>query len=196
MAKGEVILAVDEKPTLQVLARAAPKQPMRPGQIERQEFDYTRHGTINLRASLTLGNGPMWAEGLDKKDGEHFRPAVRRLLHPDSWANPIHLIIDSGASHLSNDTTEFFDALSPRVHVMFTPPHASWLNQAESLLEACSERYLIRGSWCNRAAMIQHILDSTQEYNQYFARRFEWQWSCRAFSYWLNNTPGLIRCRI
>lgn len=193
---GEVLLAVDEKPNLQVLERAAAKQPMRPGQIERQEFDYARHGTINLLTSLTLWNGHMWAECLDKNDGEHFRPAVRRLLHPYSWANRIHLIIDNGSSHISDNTTEFFDDLSPRVHVMFTPPNASWLNQAESLLEAFSDRYLIRGSWGHRATMIQHIMDSTQEYNQYFARRFEWQWSCRAFSYWLNNTPGLIRCSI
>ena len=192
---GEVILAVDEKPNLQVLERAAAKQPMRPGQIERQEFDYARHGTINLLTSLTLWNGHMWAECLDKNDGEHFRPAVRRLLHPYSWANRIHLIIDKGSSHISDDTTEFFDDLSPRVHVMFTPTNASWLNQAESLLEAFSERYLIRGSWCHRATMIQHIMDSTQEYNQYFARRFDWQWSCRKFQYWLNNTPGLIHCK-
>ena len=134
--KGEVVLTVDEKPNLQVLERAAPKQLMRPGQIERQEFDYARHGTINLLASLTLWNGHMWAECLDKNDGEHFRPAVRRLLHPYSWANRIHLIMDNGASHTSGDTTEFFDDLSPRVHVMFTPTNASWLNQAESLLEA------------------------------------------------------------
>lgn len=193
--KGEVILAVDEKPNLQVLERAAAKQPMRPGQIERQEFDYIRQGTIHLLASLTLWNGHMWAECLDKNDGEHFRPAVRRLLHPYGWAKRLHLIIDNGSSHISGDTTEFFDDLWPRVHVMFTPTNASWLNQAESLLEAFSERYLLRGSWCERATMIQHIMDSTQEYNQYFARRFEWQWSCHAFLYWLNNTPGLIRCK-
>ena len=40
--KREVLLAVDEKPNLQVLERAAPKQPMRPGQMERQEFEFTR----------------------------------------------------------------------------------------------------------------------------------------------------------
>ena len=32
--RGEVILAADEKPNLQVLERMYPKQPMRPGQIE------------------------------------------------------------------------------------------------------------------------------------------------------------------
>jgi hypothetical protein len=193
--KGEVILAVDEKPNLQVLERDMPKQPMRPGQAERQEFTYTRHGTINLLAGLTLYNGHMWAECLNKNDGEHFRPAIRRLLHPYGWANRIHLIIDNGSSHISGDTTAFFESFSPRVHVLLTPTNASWLNQAEALLEAFSERYLLRGSWCSRTVMLQHILDSTVEYNRHFAHRFDWQWSCRDFMYWLNNTPGLIRCK-
>jgi len=61
--RGEVVLALDEKPNLQVLERAAPTQPMRPGQMERQEFEYHRHGTVNLLAGLTLYNGRMWAEG-------------------------------------------------------------------------------------------------------------------------------------
>lgn len=193
--KREVILAVDEKPNLQVLERAAPKQPMRSGQIERQEFDYVRHGTINLLASLTVYSGHMWAECLDKNDGEHFRPALRRLLHPYSWASRIHLIMDNGASHISGDTSGFLGDLAPRVHVLLTPSNASWLNQAEALLEAFSERYLIRGSWCSRPTMVRHILASAQDYNEHFAHPFDWQWSCRAFSYWLNNTPGLIRCK-
>lgn len=192
--RGEVVLAVDEKPNLQVLERAAPKQPMRAGQSERQEFTYQRHGTINLLAGLTLFNGRMWSECLDKNDGEHFRPALCRFLHPYGWAHRIHLILDNGSSHISDDTTEFFKGLSPRVHVLFTPANASWLNQTEALLEAFDERYLLRGDWGSRAAMIQHILSSTQDYNQHFARPFDWQWSCRQFQYWLNNTPGLIRC--
>jgi hypothetical protein len=193
--RGEVVLCADEKPNIQVLERARPTQLMRPGQIERQEFEYKRHGTVNLLVGLTVYNGRMWAECLDKNDGKHFRPAVRRMLHPYGWAERIHLIIDNWSSHTSDDTTAFFHDLSPRIHVLFTPVDASWLNQAESLLEAFTERYLLRGSWSSRALMIQHILDSDVEYNQRFAHPFKWEWSCRDFSYWLNNTPGLIRCK-
>jgi len=193
--KGEVVLGVDEKPNLQVLERAAAKQPMRAGQVERQEFEYRRHGTINLLAGLTLYNGRMWAECLAKNDGAHFRPALRRLLHPYGWAHRIHLILDNGPSHTSNDTTEFFTNLSPRIHVLLTPTNASWLNQTEALLEAFDERYLLRGAWCSQMSMIQHIAQSTNDYNQHFAHPFNWQWSCRQFQYWLNNTPGLIRCK-
>src|SRR5574341_1393269 len=193
--KREVVLGVDENPNLQVLERAMPKQPMRAGQIERQEFGYHRHGTINLLAGLTMYNGRLWPECLYKNDGEHFRPALRRLLHPYGWAKRIHLIMDKGSSHISDDTTEFFKGLAPRVHVLFTPANASWLNQTKALLEAFDERYLLRGDWCSRAAMIQQILSSTLDYHQHFAHPFDWQWSCRQFKYWLNNTPGLIRCK-
>jgi len=192
--RGEVVICADEKPNIQVLERARPIQRIRPGQIERQEFEYIRHGTVNVLAGLIVYTGRMWAECLDKNDGEHFRPAVRRLLHPYGWAKRIHLIIDNGSSHTSGDTQDFFRDLSPRIHVMFTPVDASWLNQAESLLEAFCERYVRRGSWRSRDLMIQHVLDSRVEYNHHFAHPFKWEWSCRDFMYWLNNTPGLIRC--
>jgi hypothetical protein len=193
--RGEIILCLDEKPNIQVLERAKPTQPMRPGQIEHQEFDYIRHGTVNLLAGLVAYNGRMWAACLEKNDGAHFRPAVRRLLHPYGWARRIHLIIDNGSSHISEDTLAFFHDLAPRVHVLLTPVNTSWLNQAESLLEAFTERYLLRGSWSSHPQMIQHILDSHLDYNQHFAHPFNWEWSCRDFQYWLNNTPDLIRCR-
>ena len=193
--RGEVIICADEKPNIQVLERASPTQWMRPGQIERREFEYIRHGTVNLLVGLIAHNGQMWAECLDKNDGEHFRPAVRRLLHPYGWAKRIHLIIDNGSSHTSDDTMAYFRDLSPRIHVLFTPVDASWLNQAESLLEAFSERYLLRGNWNCRDRMIQHVLDCQSDYNQRFAHPFQWEWSCRQFRYWLNNTPGLIRCK-
>lgn len=193
--RGEVLICLDEKPNLQVLERATPTQPMQPGQIERQAFEYIRHGTVNLLAALVVYNGRMWTECLDKNDGEHFRPAVGRLLHPYSWATHIHLIMDNGPSHASDDTTAFFRDLAPRIHVLFTPVDGSWLNQAESLLQAFSQRYLRRGSWGSRALMLQHISDSRVDYNQHFAHPFAWEWSGRDFKYWLNNTPGLIRCK-
>jgi len=193
--RGEVILCGDEKPNLQVLERKRPIQLMRPGHVELQEFEYIRHGTVILLAGLTVYNGRMWAECLDKNDGEHFRPALCRWLHPYGWAKRIYLILDNWSSHVSEDTTAFFQDLSPRIHVLFTPVDTSWLNQAESLLEAFSERYLLRGSWNSRDQMVQHISDSQADYNQRFAHRFQWEWSCRDFQYWLNNTPGLIRCK-
>jgi hypothetical protein len=193
--RGEVVLALDEKPSLQVLEPIAPRQPMRPGQIERQEFEYRRHGTVNLLTGLTLHTGRMWAECLDRNDGAHFRPAVRRFLHPYDWARQVHLVMDGGSSHTSGETQACLAELTPRVQVLLTPADASWLNQAELLLDAFSGRYLQRDSRATRQAMIDHILKGRDEYNAYFAHPFAWHWSVQQFQFWLNNTPGLIRCR-
>ncbi len=193
--RGEVILCGDEKPNIQVLERKRPIQLMQPRHTEIQEFEYIRHGTVILLAGLTVYNGRMWVGCLDKNDGERFRPALCRWLHPYGWAKRIHVILDNWSSHVSEETTVFLQGMSPRIHVLFTPVNASWLNQAESLLEAFGTRYFLRGSWNSRDYMVQHILESRADYNQHFAHRFHWDWSCRDFLYWLNNTPGLIRCK-
>jgi len=192
--KREVVLALDEKPSVQVLERAALTQPMQAGQIERQEFEYIRHGTLNLLAGLNVYNGHMWAECLDRNDSAHFQPALRRFLHPYGWAKQIHLILDEGPSHVSASTRAILGELAPRVRVLLTPVDASWLNQAELLLEAFSVHYLTRGDWATRTAMINHIGRSCVEYNDCFAHPFDWQWTRRAFRLWLYNTPGLISC--
>jgi len=115
-----------------------------------------RHGTINLFTGLTLHTGHMFAECLDKNDGEHFRPAIQTLsftltvgLVAFTW-----LLIMVPAIRAVKPQ-EFFESLKPRVHVLFTPTNASWLNQAESLLQAFSTRYLTRGSWYSRTQMIE-----------------------------------------
>lgn len=97
--------------------------------------------------------------------------------------------MDNGPSHTSGDTLAFFEELAPRIQVLFTPTNASWLNQAELLLEAFTLRYLKRGSWTGLQDMITHLHHSRAEYNQHFAHPFDWQWSCRDFRFWLNNSP-------
>lgn len=182
--RGEVVLSVDEKPNIQVLERE-PRKLMRPGEIEQQEFEYVRHGTVNLLSGLTLHTGQMWSECLERNDGEHFRSALARCLQPFHAAKKVHLILDGGPSHTSHETRAFFKDLCPKVRVLFTPPHASWLDQAELLLRAFSQRYLRRGSWESREQMIDHIRASTSEYNRRFAHQFDWSWTRRDFRDWV-----------
>jgi len=54
-----VVLVLDKKPNIQALERSAPKQLMRPGQIERQEFEYVRHATVNWLVVLNVYSGKM-----------------------------------------------------------------------------------------------------------------------------------------
>ena len=54
---GELVLCVDEKTSIQALERKYPGRPMEPGRPERREFEYIRHGTRCLIASLVVPTG-------------------------------------------------------------------------------------------------------------------------------------------
>src|SRR6185503_15995722 len=144
VARGEVLICFDEKPNVQALERW-PKQWLRPGHIEQQEFEYVRHGTVNFAAALLVHTGQMRGWCLDKNDSEHLAPVLQAMLDELEWAKRIHWIWDGGPSHTSRATAVVLARYGKRVRVLLTPAHASWLNQGELLLRAFGERYLRRG---------------------------------------------------
>ncbi|WP_437752156.1 hypothetical protein [Sorangium sp. So ce1389] len=79
--KHEVVLCLDEKPNIQVLERRRPTLPMRTSEIERREFEYIRHGTVNFMVVLVVHTGKMQGWCLEKNDGEHLRAVLPEVLH-------------------------------------------------------------------------------------------------------------------
>jgi transposase len=183
--RHEIVVCVDEKPNLQVLERRRPTRRMLPGQIEHQEFEYIRHGTVNFLVVLVVHTGKMYGFCLDRNDGEHLRAILPGVFRAHRRARRVHLIWDGGSSHTSKETTTWLRERYPHVRTLVTPPHASWLNQAELLLRAFSERYLKRGDWESREHLIEHLGASWREYNQRFARPITWSWTRPKMRRWV-----------
>lgn len=181
--RGEVVICVDEKPNLQALSRRRPTQPMRPGQITRREFEYKRHGTVTLLVALNVFDGTMWACCLEANDHDHFLWALRQISRRWARARRIHLIMDNGASHIDHHTREYLGA-HLRFRALYTPAHASWLNQAELLLRAFTDKYLKYFEAASRPHLIEHLNASWPEYNQRFAHPFEWSWTRHQMREW------------
>jgi hypothetical protein len=173
--RDELVVCWDEKPNLQALER--PRQPMEPGRIERQEFEYVRHGTVNFAVALVVHEGTMRSWCLERNDSDHLCPALAELFAGFKRARKIHLIWDGGPSHTSGQTQQFLRRYRGWVRVLPTPPHASWLNQGELLLRAFAQRYLRRGTWRSRQQLIRHLLEATEEYDLAFAHPFTWSWT-------------------
>jgi hypothetical protein len=183
--RNELVLCLDEKPNIQVLERRCPTRPMRPGLIERQEFEYIRHGTVNFLVVLTVLTGKMRGWCLERNDGEHLRSVLADLFSEFRNVRRIHLIWDGGSSHVAAETSTFLRTHYPHVRTLVTPPHASWLNQAELLLRAFSERYLTRGNWKSRQQLVEHLDASWREYNCLFAHPFTWSWTRQKMHQWI-----------
>ena len=55
--QGVQTVSIDEMTGIQALERAAPNLPMKPGHVERREFEYVRHGTQALIAAFDVASG-------------------------------------------------------------------------------------------------------------------------------------------
>jgi hypothetical protein len=154
LARQEEVVCLDEKPNLQVLERRCPSQVAQAGQIERREFEYLRHGTVNLLVRLEVHTGQMRAWCLGRNDGARLRiilPGGPGTIPP----TPARAF-DLGwrCRHVAGGTQQFLKQQYPQVRSLLTPTHASWLDQAELLLRAFTERYLKRAigeadkRWC------------------------------------------------
>lgn len=184
--QGEVVLCVDEKPNIQALERRCPTRPTRPGLIQRQEFEYVRHGTVNFLAKLVVHTGKMRGWCLEHNDSACLQAVLPQLLGDHRNARRIHLIWDNGSSHIARETNDLLRNNYPQVRVLFTPAHASWLDQAELLLRAFGARYLHRGEWTSRSELIAHLNASWPEYNRLYAHPFTWSWTRTMMHKWVD----------
>ncbi len=142
------------------------------GQIEHQEFEYIRHGTVNFLVALVVHSGQMHGWCLEHNDSQHLCQVLPQLFEYYPEVRRFHLIWDNGPSHIADHTHRFLRQYRHRV--VFTPVHAFWLNQAELLLGAFAERYLKRGDWHSRQQLIEHLKASWPEYNCLYAHPFTW----------------------
>ena len=155
-----------------------------PGAIEQQEFDYTRHGTVNLLVFLVVHSGLMGLAFLASNDAEHYQPELELFHRKHKELRGAFLIQDGGSSHIAASTRSYFADSAGWWRPRYTPANASWLNQAEILIHAFKHYYLKRGSWKSQEEFKTHVLASWPEYNHRYAHPFEWTWTNQKMRQW------------
>ena len=142
------VVCFDERPC-QLLGDVLMPIPMKPGRVERQDYEYERNGTcVVLMAVEPLAGRRVITvtERRTKKDYAEFMKALA-ALYPD--AEKIVLVQDNLNTHNPSSFYEAFPAaeafaLGQRFEMVYTPKKASWLNMAEIELSALSKQCLDR----------------------------------------------------
>ena len=149
-----------------------------------QEFEYSRHGTVNLLFFLIVHTGRMEVAVEAKKDAEHYVGELRAFRRRHRGLKGVFLVQDGDPSHTAGDTAEYWSSSQGWWRARFTPVHASWLDQAELLIGAFGQRYLKRGSRVSRDELIEHVWTSAPEYNRLYAHPFQWTWTNQKMRQW------------
>jgi hypothetical protein len=129
-------VCLDEKPIV-LHADVRPVLPLVPGQVERCDYEYERHGTANLFVLVEPLAGWRHVAVTERRTKRHYAEVLRYLVeerYPD--AECICVVQDNLNTHTGG---ALYEPLPPKQarHILAslefhnTPKHGSWLNQAE-----------------------------------------------------------------
>jgi len=196
--RGEVVLSVDEKTSIQALQRRFPHQPCQPGHLERIEHEYIRHGTRCLTASLEVATGEIYGHLTDNRPAEVFADFVESVSHHYCAAKRIHFVLDNLNTHWHAETCRAVAKLSgcplppletgaqrrvfltrpgKRLVFHFTPSHASWLNQIEIWFGTLTRKVIRRGDFASVDDLDAKLIEFIQYYDEYLAHPYRWTYT-------------------
>jgi transposase len=175
--ENAVVWSVDEKTSIQAKARINPTKPAVPGIRERREFEYERNGTAVLFAGLDVHEGSVAAWVTDSTCSDNFVTFLWDLIDQTPKHLDLHCIVDNLKAHQTEKVATLL-AHNPRVHLHFTPTHASWLNQVELFFSILERRLLRRGEFASTEELTQRIISFIKDYNRR-AAPFRWTYEGR-----------------
>lgn len=176
------VVCMDESPK-QLISDARPSSPMKPGQEYRIDYEYVRHGMVNI----FMANEPLKGRRLvevtthkTKKDWAKFVKRIADELYPK--ADRITLVMDNFKTHAASAFYETFEPeeakrLWDRFDFVFTPKHGSWLNMAEI------ELHVLNGQCLNRhistMKKIKEEVDAWQSHRNNNVSKINWQFTTK-----------------
>jgi len=142
------VVCFDERPC-QLLGDVLMPIPMKPGRVERQDYEYERNGTCVVLMAVEPLAGRRIVTVTERRTKNDYAGFMKALAASYPDAVKIILVQDNLNTHNPSSFYETFSAaeafaLSQRFEMMYTPKKASWLNMAEIELSALSKQCLDR----------------------------------------------------
>jgi transposase len=183
----EVVVCFDEQTGLQALGLPAAlphggRRTAAPGKPALVEHQYVRYGSRTLSAIVRPCDGQLVCAELFPARGYDTSCAIamlQSLLHelPAARYRRIHIVMDNGSTHRSKAMQEFLASPeAERLHAVYTPVHASWLNLAENFLSRFYRRYLARKRYDSLDSFDEHVYACIEDYAR-VARPMRWAYN-------------------
>ena len=207
--EGPHTVRVEEMTGIQALERIAPTKPMKPGQEERREFEYTRHGTQCLIGNFEVATGEVIAPTVQAtRTEEDFRTHIAETVATDAGAGWI-FVADNLTTHCSESLVRyvarpcgiaedlgkkgrrgvlksvatrkaFLTDPGHRIRFVYVPKHTSWLHPIAIGFRILVRRVLKRGNFTSVADLRAKILAFIDSCNRPLAKPFPWTYTGRS----------------
>ena len=177
----------DEKTGIQALEPLTAGKPVKPGHIEKREFEYKRHGTQALLAGMDVVTGKIIPLVRDTRTEQDFADWLDSSLKSDPHAAGWHFVMDRLNTHMSEAAVRavakiegtspetlgvkgksgilknmitratYLSDTSHKIVFHYTPKHASWMNQVEIWFSILVRRFLNLNSSVKPVATLESL---------------------------------------
>lgn len=142
------VICMDESPK-QLISDGKPCQKMIPGREARVDYEYIRHGVVNVFMANEPLQGKRFTQITEFKTKKEWAHFIKMIACKYSKANKITLVMDNYKTHVAAALYETYEPkeakkMWDRFEFIYTPKHGSWLNMAEI------ELHVLNGQCLNR----------------------------------------------
>jgi hypothetical protein len=111
--QGERIISNDEMSGVQALERKHPGLPLRPGKVERREFEYIRHGTLTFIINFEVATGQVGLTSVGPTRTEQdYAHHIQRTVAAEPTVSKWHFVVDQLNIHQSESLVRLVAAES------------------------------------------------------------------------------------
>jgi len=202
------VVSCDEKTGMQALERQITS--MTTKHVERQDNTYVRHGTQCLIANFDVATGKIISPTIqDTRKEVDFQTHIKETIDQDPEAKWV-FVVDQLNTHKSESLVlmvailcgmtdidlgikgkqgilknmasrkKFLENSKHRIRFVYTPKHASWLNQIEIWFSILSRHLLKRLSVTSTTELKDKVLKFIDYFNNTMAKPFKWTYKGRA----------------
>ena len=194
---------------MQALEPLTEGKPVKPGYVEKREFEYIRHGTQALLAGMDVATGEIIPLVSNTRTEQDFSDWLNSMLSSDPDATGWHFVMDRLNTHMSEaavkavakeeKTSEnelgmkgksgilqnmksriaYLSDPSHKIVFHYTPKHASWLNQIEIWFSILVRRFLKRNTFTSKENLKEKLHTFVTFFNKNMAKPFKWTYKGR-----------------
>jgi len=144
----------------------------------RTEEDFANH----IEQTITTNPTGKWIIIVDQLNTHKSESLVKLVISCcDLDLNPETLGVKGKSGILKSMTTRktFLEDENHRIRFVYTPKHASWLNQVEIWFSILVRKLLKRARFISTEDLAQRILDFIEYFNKTMAKPFKWTYKGR-----------------
>ncbi len=182
----DYVLSSDEKTSIQARKRRHEETPPRPRQTRRIESEYKRCGALQYLAVWDVHRGLIMGRCEAKTGIAPFGRLLDQVLDrsPYREAERLFCVVDNGSSHRGMASIARAKRRDPRIMLVHTPVHASWLNQVEVYFSIIQRKVLTPNNFANldevrtRLALYEELANRTP-------KPFAWKFTRQKMIEWV-----------